>query len=331
MHRRSLAVLVCVLVAVALAPAAAAAAPTWAPAASAAVHPGVMTYTDGAQCTANFVFFDASDVYIGQAAHCSGTGGSTETNGCDSGSLPTGTPVEVRGAGQPGTMVYNSWLAMQAKGETDPDTCAYNDFALIRLNPADHAKVNPSVPLLGRSERGRRDHAAARQGLLVRQLEPARRRHAAEPEGGLQPRRRRGRLDALRLHRHPRHPGRLRQRVPVQERRGPRRAQHRRDRPAGRLQRRRRRCEGARLHAGQQRLQRRLAGARHRALPGRLAAVAGSAARARLSRVRAVAQPAAAASTSSRACVAVATSARSICPRNGSWRACGSSARSACR
>jgi hypothetical protein len=108
MHRRSLAVLVCVLVAAALAPAAASAAPTWAPAASAAVHPGVMTYTDGAQCTANFVFFDASDVYIGQAAHCSGTGGSTETNGCDSGSLPTGTPVEVRGAGQPGTMVYNS-------------------------------------------------------------------------------------------------------------------------------------------------------------------------------------------------------------------------------
>jgi hypothetical protein len=149
MHRRSLAVLVCVLVAAALAPAAASAAPTWAPAASAPVHPGVMTYTDGAQCTANFVFFDASDVYIGQAAHCSGTGGSTETNGCDSGSLPTGTPVEVRGASQPGTMVYNSWLTMQAKGETNPDTCAYNDLALIKLNPADYAKVNPSIPSWG--------------------------------------------------------------------------------------------------------------------------------------------------------------------------------------
>ncbi len=35
----------------------------------------------------NFVFFDAANnVYIGQAAHCSGTGGATETDGCDSGS-----------------------------------------------------------------------------------------------------------------------------------------------------------------------------------------------------------------------------------------------------
>ena len=59
------------------------AAPTWAPAASAAVHPGVQTITNGGQCTSNFVFYDASNnVYIGQAAHCAGTGGNTETNGC---------------------------------------------------------------------------------------------------------------------------------------------------------------------------------------------------------------------------------------------------------
>jgi hypothetical protein len=125
------------------------AAPTWAPAETAAVHPGVQTFTDGAQCTANFVFTDASNVYIGQAAHCSGTGGSTETDGCLSASLPIGTPVEVTGATRPGTLVYNSWLTMQATGETDPDTCAYNDFALIRLDPADHGRVNPSVPHWG--------------------------------------------------------------------------------------------------------------------------------------------------------------------------------------
>jgi hypothetical protein len=128
----------------------AAAAPTWAPAATAPIHPGVQTITAGAQCTANFVFFDASNtVYIGQAAHCSGTGGATETNGCDSGSLPIGTPVQVGGASQPGTMVYNSWLAMQAAGETNPDTCAFNDLALIRLHPADFGKVNPSIPFWG--------------------------------------------------------------------------------------------------------------------------------------------------------------------------------------
>src|ERR687889_657842 len=119
-----------------------ASAQTWAPASSATVHPGVMTYTAGAQCTANFI-------YIGQAAHCSGTGGQTDTDGCQTQSLPNGTPVEVTGASKPGTLVYNSWTAMQSAGETDADTCAYNDIGLIRLDSADYGKVNPSVPTLG--------------------------------------------------------------------------------------------------------------------------------------------------------------------------------------
>src|SRR5687768_9905828 len=139
-------ILAAALAVLVLAPAAASA---WAPAGQATVHPGVMTYTEGAQCTSNFVFTQGSDVYLGQAAHCSGTGAATETNGCDSGSLPLGTPVEVNGASRPGTMVYNSWLAMQAKGETDPNACEYNDFALVRIDPADVGKVNPSVPGFG--------------------------------------------------------------------------------------------------------------------------------------------------------------------------------------
>jgi hypothetical protein len=125
------------------------AAPTWAPAATAAIHPGVQTFTAGAQCTANFVFTNGSAVFIGQAAHCSGTGGNTATNGCTSGSLPLGTPVEVTGASQPGTMIYNSWLTMQANGETDAETCQYNDLAIIALNAADFGKVNPSIPHWG--------------------------------------------------------------------------------------------------------------------------------------------------------------------------------------
>jgi hypothetical protein len=126
------------------------AAAQWAPAGSATVHPGVMTFTDGAQCTSNFVFTDGGGgVYLGQAAHCSGTGGQTDTDGCQTESLPNGTPVEVTGASRPGTLAYNSWTAMQQAGETDADTCAYNDFALVRLDPADHGRVNPSVPTLG--------------------------------------------------------------------------------------------------------------------------------------------------------------------------------------
>jgi len=138
--------LIATLLAMALLPPVASA---WAPAGQATVHPGVQVFTEGAQCTSNFVFEDSSGVYLGQAAHCSGTGGQTETDGCTSGSLPIGTPVQISGAGKPGTLVYNSWLTMQAKGEADPDTCAFNDLALIRIDPADVAEVNPSVPGFG--------------------------------------------------------------------------------------------------------------------------------------------------------------------------------------
>jgi hypothetical protein len=60
-----------------------------------------------------------------------------------------GTPVTVGGATRPGTLVYNSWLTMQAKGETNPDTCAFNDLALVKLDPADVGRVDPSVPGFG--------------------------------------------------------------------------------------------------------------------------------------------------------------------------------------
>jgi hypothetical protein len=139
----ALAIVACALVA-----GSAAAAPSWAPASSATIHPGVQTFTDGAQCTANFVFYDASNVYLGQAAHCSGTGSSTDTNGCTSASLPIGTAVDIGGS-KPGTLVYNSWLTMQSHGESDADTCAFNDLALVKVDPADAGSVNPSIPFWG--------------------------------------------------------------------------------------------------------------------------------------------------------------------------------------
>jgi hypothetical protein len=147
MHRPKLTFVAALALAAALLVPATASA--WAPASTAPIHPGVQTRTQGAQCTSNFVFQEGTTVYLGQAAHCSGTGGQTETDGCTSGSLPIGTPVQVSGATKPGVLAYNSWLTMQAGGETDPDTCAYNDLALVRLDPADAARVNPSVPAFG--------------------------------------------------------------------------------------------------------------------------------------------------------------------------------------
>ena len=76
-------------------------------------------------------------------------GEATDTDGCLAATLPVGTPVEIDGASRPGTLAYSSWATMQAVGETDPDACAYNDLALVRVDPADHAKVNPSIPHWG--------------------------------------------------------------------------------------------------------------------------------------------------------------------------------------
>jgi hypothetical protein len=135
------------------------AAPTWAPADSAAIHPGVQMYTDGAQCTGNFVYTDgAGNVYVGYAAHCAGTGAATDTDGCDSGSLPLGTKVDFAEGGSlvsagtkvgTGTLVYSSWLTMQKNGETDSNTCAYNDLALVKVDSQYIGDVNPSVPFWG--------------------------------------------------------------------------------------------------------------------------------------------------------------------------------------
>ena len=53
------------------------------------------------------------------------------------------------GASRPGTLVYDSWLTMQTLNERDANSCQYNDFALVRLDPADAGNVDPSVPGYG--------------------------------------------------------------------------------------------------------------------------------------------------------------------------------------
>jgi hypothetical protein len=131
----------------------------WAPADTATIHPGVQMYTDGAQCTANFVYTDGSGAtYVGYAAHCAGTGAATDTNGCDAASLPLGTRVDFVEGGSlvtegtrvgGGTLVYSSWLTMQQRNETDENACAYNDLALVKVDAADVGKVNPSIPFWG--------------------------------------------------------------------------------------------------------------------------------------------------------------------------------------
>ena len=115
-----------------------------------------MTFTNApsflsgaSQCTSNFVYTDASgNVYLGQAAHCSSTGESTETNGCTTKSLPLGTSIYsgeiVNGGVQNGTLIgtlaYNSWIAMQSKHETD------REHLRLQRPRADQDRSRPRSP-----------------------------------------------------------------------------------------------------------------------------------------------------------------------------------------
>ena len=143
----------------AVAPDSAVSGAAYAPAATAKIHPGVMMYTDGAQCTANFVFADgAGNTYVGYAAHCAGTGAATDTNGCDTKSLPLGTKVTFNEGGSlidegtqvgTGTLAYSSWLTMQRVNETNANACDYNDLALVKVDAPYVNDVNPSIPFWG--------------------------------------------------------------------------------------------------------------------------------------------------------------------------------------
>ena len=45
--------------------------------------------------------------------------------------------------------VYSSWDTMDKSAPTNANTCAYNDFALVKVDAADVGKVNPSIPFWG--------------------------------------------------------------------------------------------------------------------------------------------------------------------------------------
>ena len=185
---------------------------TWAPAATATIHPGVQMYTEGAQCTANFVYTDRSGkTYVGYAAHCAGTGEATDTDGCQAASLPLGTKVDFVEGGSlltegtrvgGGTLVYSSWLTMQERGETDADTCAYNDLALVKVERRRRRQGQPVDPVLGWTGRcQRRRHGGGGHRPQLWQLEPACGRRGALAQAGHQPRHRGRRLVAPGLHR----------------------------------------------------------------------------------------------------------------------------------
>ena len=138
----------------------ASAAPTWAPASTATVHPGVLTDTGGAQCTANFIYTDAVERLHRPGRALLGhrrADRHRRLHRRDAARRHAGHRRRARPS--PARSSTTRGPTMQATGETDADTCAYNDIALIKLDPADCGNVNPSVPYCGRPDRPRRTTA----------------------------------------------------------------------------------------------------------------------------------------------------------------------------
>ena len=116
-------------------------------------------YTEGAQCTGNFVFTDAAGRRTSATRRTApGSVRPPTPTAAPPTPCPLGTKVDFVEGGSlltegtrvgGGTLVYSSWLTMQQRGETDADTCAYNDLALVKVDAADVGKVNPSIPFWG--------------------------------------------------------------------------------------------------------------------------------------------------------------------------------------
>ncbi|MDN5916349.1 MAG: hypothetical protein L0I76_14810, partial [Pseudonocardia sp.] len=92
-------------------------------------------------------------VYLGAAAHCNaGEDAMSSVDGCKEPVMPEGVEVQIMGRDgktYTGRVAYNSWVTMQARGETDPQVCNFNDLELIELDDAAVAASNPTVPGFG--------------------------------------------------------------------------------------------------------------------------------------------------------------------------------------
>lgn len=124
------------------------------------IHPGTQVVTPFTVCTSNFVFTDDTGaIYLGYTAHCNpNEDDQTSLNGCLMNPAPLGdraqfvvdkTPGSTGTVVGSGTIVYSSWVAMHAEGQTDATLCNNNDLALIRVDDADLDKVDPTVPHWG--------------------------------------------------------------------------------------------------------------------------------------------------------------------------------------
>jgi hypothetical protein len=131
--------------AVAPAPAMASGGPHWAPASKAKIRPGVPVTMAGVKCVAGFFLTDGTRVFISIPTSCSGVTDGAATDGCVAAQVPVGTTAKIAGARYKGHFVYSSDTAMQLRSTSSKAKCENNSLALIRLDPRDIKRANPSV------------------------------------------------------------------------------------------------------------------------------------------------------------------------------------------
>ena len=185
-----------------------------------------MMYTDGAQCTANFVYTDGAG-----ATSTSGTprtapapAPSTDTNGCNTDSVPLGTKVDLHQRRQPrlararrrprhARLLLVAHRCSKLGDDRRRTPAPTTTWPWSRSTRPTSRKVNPSVPFWGGPTGIDTDGTAAGDDVYTYGNSSLRGGVAPlSPHAGRQPRRRPGRrrLVAPALHRDPRHPRRLR-------------------------------------------------------------------------------------------------------------------------
>lgn len=111
------------------------------------IRPGVQVTAAGSACTSNFIYGDAAgNYYIGAAAHCFSPDTNSGIDSCETRNEAIGLAVTIENASHDGSLFYSSWRAMQDNGETPGSApCQFNDFALIKIDPRDHANIHPAA------------------------------------------------------------------------------------------------------------------------------------------------------------------------------------------
>ena len=129
----------------------------WAPADTAAIHPGVQMYTEGAQCTAQLRLHRRRRQRLRRLRRALRRHrAATDTNGCDVDSLPLGTPVTFQG-GSPGQRRAQVGAAPSPTPPGSPCSGRRDRREHLRLQRPragegrrrDVSKVNPSIPFWG--------------------------------------------------------------------------------------------------------------------------------------------------------------------------------------